>query len=295
MFYGSITAIITPFSKGSVDHNALTSLVEWQISSGTQAIVVCGTTGEGVLLTPLERQEVVQITLKACQGRIPVIVGCSAPSTWETIALVQESEAWGAQGALVLTPYYVRPSQKGLVEHFKAVAAASSLPLILYNNPGRVGTDISLETIKELAEVPTIVGLKECNGDLTRLVELRGSIHPFRKDFVFLAGDDPTLVPYLANGGDGCISIAANVIPQHCRALIDAWIARDEAKLALLRDALLPLQKAMVLETNPTPAKYAVSLVRQTRNEVRLPLQPVGPETEKKIQEALKIAQSVNL
>ena len=293
MFSGSIVALITPFQKGNVDLEALSSLVEWHICSGTQAIVACGTTGEGFLLTPKERQEVIRTILKAAQKRIPVIIGCGAPSTWEAIALVKEAEQLGAQASLVVSPYYVKPNQEGLFEHFKAVAEASSLPLVVYNNPGRSGVEISVETLSRLAKIPTVVGLKDSSCDGTRLIELRQNIRPYRPDFVFLSGDDPTVSSYLANGGDGCISITANLVPKQCQDFMKAFFDKDETRFCSLRDALLPLHKALLLETNPSPVKYGVSHLGYAKNEMRLPLMPIQTETEQKILYAFDSIQRV--
>jgi 4-hydroxy-tetrahydrodipicolinate synthase len=284
MLSGSIVALITPFHKGEVDLAALKKLVEWHIHSGTHGIVACGSTGEGLLLTPTEWEDVIHTVVQITQKRIPVIAGCSASATHEAIRLIQKAETLGADGALVVTPPYVKPSQEGVYQHFLALHEASQLPLIIYNNPGRAIVDLSIDLISRLSHLPRIVGIKDSNPDITRLTQLRQKIpHPF----VFLSGDDPTAAGYLALGGDGVVSVTANVVPHLMAELAQTWKEHNLPRFSELSDKLLPLHLALLAETNPAPLKYAISALNLCHNEVRLPLLTVSSKTEDLIQSIL--------
>ncbi|MDF3033336.1 MAG: 4-hydroxy-tetrahydrodipicolinate synthase [Alphaproteobacteria bacterium] len=284
MFSGSIVALITPFFQDQVDEAALRALVEWHVQEGTQGIVVCGCTGEGALLSPQERRQVLSVSVDAAGKRIPVIMGCSSPSTAEAIQMVQEAASLGAAGALVVTPYYVKPMPEGIFRHFQEITKASPLPLIIYNNPGRVVIDLPVSLLARLATLPTVVGVKDSGTDMRRLPQLRQVVS---KPFCFLSGDDPTVTAYLAKGGDGAISTTANVAPKLYQEMIGAWQKQDFLKFSTIRDRLFPLHEALLMETNPSPLKFAVSLLGKCRNEVRLPLVPVSAPTEKMVRETM--------
>jgi 4-hydroxy-tetrahydrodipicolinate synthase len=284
MFSGSIVALVTPFFQDRIDEKALRDLVDWHCDQGAQAIVVCGSTGEGALLTPQERHQVLSVSLDAASKRIPIIMGCSSASTAEAAAMTKEAESLGAAAALVVTPYYVKPMPEGIFQHFQAISKASTLPLIIYNHPGRTSIDLSIDLLIRLATLTPVVGIKDSGTDLRRPIQLRQAIS---KPFCFFSGDDPTASAYLANGGDGCISVTANVAPKLCREMITAWKSQDLETFSKIRDLLSSLHEALLLETNPSPLKYAVSLLGKCHNEVRLPLVPVSPATEAKIKKAM--------
>lgn len=284
MFSDSIVALITPFFQGSVDKKALKNLVEWQILEGTQAIVACGSTGEALLLTPQERHEVLSTVLEAVNNRIPVIAGCGSASTAETLAMVQHAQSLGVAAALVVTPYYVKPMPEGVFQHFQAISQGSTLPIIIYNNPGRSVVDLSVPLIARLATLPTVVGIKDSHPDVSRPIALRQAIS---KPFCILSGEDGTASAFMANGGDGCISVTANVAPKLCQQMMTAWKTQDLKTFAKTRDQLMPLNTALFTETNPSGFKYAVSLLGKCHNELRLPLVPVSLSTEALVKSAM--------
>lgn len=278
-------ALITPFSNGKVDREALKKLVSWHIDSGTQAIVACGSTGESALLTYDERHNILQDVISAANKRIPIIAGCGAPSTAECIGLVRQAKEIGASAALVVSPYYVKPSQQGQYEHFFQIHEAVDLPLILYNNPARTSVDMSLDLVAQLAELPRIVGLKDSNPDVSRAIGLRRMI---TRSFALLSGDDPLAAAYLANGGHGCISVTANVAPHFCHQLMSSWFHRDLDHFAMMRDQLDILNRALSSETNPIPIKCAVAELGYCRNELRLPLLPASSQTQQLLRQTLQ-------
>jgi 4-hydroxy-tetrahydrodipicolinate synthase len=284
MFSGSIVALITPFFQDQVDESALRNLVEWHIQEGTQGFVVCGCTGEGALLTSQERQKVLSITLDTTQGRIPVVMSCNAPSTREVIEMAKEAEQLGADGLLIITPYFVKPTPEGIFQHFESICKATSLPIIIYNHPGRTMIDLSINLLVRLVSLPNIIGIKDSGTDLRRPIQLRQATS---KPLIFFSGDDPTASAYLAKGGDGYISVTANVAPKLCREVIEAWNKQDLTKFATLRDLLYPLHEALVMETNPGPLKFALSLMGKANNELRLPLVTVSQNTENAVREAM--------
>lgn len=284
MFSGSIVALITPFFQGQVDKKALQALVEWQIEEGSQGILLCGSTGEGALLTSEERQEILKLTLETAKGRIPIIMGCSAASTKEAVQNVVDAEKMGATAALVMTPYYLKPMPEGIFQHFEAISKASSLPLIIYNHPGRAGIDLSIPLLVRLVNLPNVVGVKDSGTDMRRPLQLRQATS---KPLCFFSGDDPTTAAYLAKGGDGFISTTANVAPKLCRELVSTWHEGDLTRFAQLRDQLFPLHEALVMETNPSPLKYGVYLLGKCHNELRLPLTPVSTKTEQEVRQAM--------
>ncbi len=280
MFTGSLVALVTPFRNDAVDEAAFQAFVDWQISQGTHGIVPCGTTGESPTLTHTEHKRVVELAIEAAARRIPVIAGTGSNSTAEAIELTRHAKEAGADAALVVTPYYNKPTQEGLYQHFKAIHDSAELPIIIYNIPGRSVIDMSVATMARLAKLPNIVGVKDATANLQRPLDVRREIGP---DFCQLSGEDATIVAFLAQGGVGCISVTANVAPSLCARLHNAWRAGDYQTVFRIRDQLGPLHNAMFLETNPAPAKYGVSLLGRCENSVRLPLVAVTAETQAKV------------
>ncbi len=281
---GSIVALITPFHNGEVDISALKKLVDWHIAEGTQGIVACGSTGEAALLTAKERRLVLETVVTAVQRQIPVIAGCGAPSTHETWAMMAEAKEIGCDAALVVTPYYVKPTPEGVYQHFKALNDVG-LPIVLYNNPGRAVTGLSVETVVRLAALPMVIAIKDSCDDLTRVIKMRQQI---TKGFSFLSGDDPIATAYMAQGGDGVVSVSANIVPRLNQQMMQAWQNRDLETFATLRDKLLMVHESMFVETSPSPIKYAVSQLGFCDSEVRLPLVPVTESTKGIVNHALK-------
>lgn len=286
-FQGSIVALVTPFKKGQVDFDAFQQLVEWHVASGTHGLVPCGTTGETPTLSLEEHKKLVRACVEAARGRVPVIAGAGSNATAAAIDLARAAEKSGADGILVVTPYYNKPSQEGMYQHYKAIHDAQGLPIILYNVPGRTGVELSVETTVRLAALKRVAGIKDASVDLSRPLQLR---HALGDDFIQLSGEDATVAAYLAQGGHGCISVTANVAPKACADLHNAWNKKDYKTFARIRDQLMPLHKNMFIETNPAPAKYAVSLLGRCRDELRLPLLPVSKESRAKIAAAMKQA-----
>ncbi len=273
MFKGSIVALITPFHEQQVDFAALERLVEWHIQQGTQGLVVCGSTGESMMLEADEHQQIVATAVKVAAKRIPIIAGTGVISTRQTIMLSQQAEQAGADGLLIVTPPYVKPTQDGLIQHFKVVHDATNLPIILYNNPGRAVVTLNTETVLELAKLSRIVGLKDSTGDLDRPVMMRKHLGT---KFALLCGEDNLTLPYMSHGGDGVINVTGNIAPRLMRELIDAWHVQDQARLTQAREVLIPLAKMMFIEGNPVPVKYAAWRLGLCANEVRPPLLPLS-------------------
>jgi len=287
MFRGSITALITPFKNGDIDWKAFDNLIEWQIENGTHGLVPCGTTGESPTLTHDEHMAIVKRCVDVVKQRIPVIAGSGSNSTKEAIDLTISAKEAGADGALIVTPYYNKPSQDGMYAHFKAIQDSCDLPIILYNIPGRSVVDMNLATMTKLAKLPNIVGVKDATSDLIRPLETRLEIGP---DFCQLSGDDPTAAAFLAQGGHGVISVAANVAPKQCADMQDAWVSGDMKTFISLRDALMPLGRDLFSDTSPGPTKYAASLLGLCSEEVRLPVLPPNDAAKEKVKAALKHA-----
>ncbi len=285
MFKGSIVALITPFRGGRVDEKGFQGFVEWQIGQGTHGVVPCGTTGESPTLSHAEHHRVVELCVEVAKGRIPVIAGTGSNSTDEAIDLTRHAKAAGADAALVVAPYYNKPTQEGLFRHFEAIATAVDLPVIVYNIPGRSVVDISVETMARMAKLPNIVGVKDATADLVRPLKTRLACGP---DFCQLSGEDATATAFLAMGGVGCISVTANVAPQLCAEMQAAWARGDLATCFAIRDRLMPLHDAMFCETNPAPAKYAVSLLGRCLPGVRLPLVELTEGSKRKVEAALQ-------
>ena len=284
MFSGSITALITPFRNGAIDEAAFQNLVDWQIREGTNGLVPCGTTGESATLSHAEHQRVIELCIEAAGARVPVIAGAGSNSTAEAISLTNFAARAGADAALIVTPYYNKPTQEGLYQHYQAIHDASDLPIIIYNIPARSVVDMSVATMKRLAVLPRIVGVKDATADLVRPLRTRTEIG---HEFCQLSGEDATVVAFLAQGGHGCISVTANVAPRACAALHTAWRQSDLKTVNHYRDLLLPLHQAMFTETSPAPVKYAAELLGLCGAELRLPMVPVSSQTQELVRAAL--------
>ncbi|HVY88396.1 MAG TPA: 4-hydroxy-tetrahydrodipicolinate synthase [Hyphomonadaceae bacterium] len=288
IFKGSIPALVTPFRNGKVDDTAFVELVERQIANGTHALVPCGTTGEASTLSHEEHRHVVELCVKTSRGRVPVIAGAGSNSTEEAISLLQHAKAVGAHAALVVNPYYNRPSQDGVYAHYKTLNEAVQLPIFVYNVPVRTGSDMSPDLIGRLAKLPNIVGIKDASADLSRVARhtaLAG------KDFIQISGEDPTAVGFNAQGGVGCISVTANVAPKACADMQNACLQGDYGLARQINDKLARLHRAMFLEPSPAPAKYALALLGLCTDETRLPIVPVqSAEVKGEIAAAMKEA-----
>ncbi|MBU1230831.1 MAG: 4-hydroxy-tetrahydrodipicolinate synthase [Proteobacteria bacterium] len=282
---GAFTALVTPFKNGAVDEEAYRAFIEWQIEQGINGVVPCGTTGEAATLSHEEQGQVIRICVDQVKGRVPVIAGAGSNNTREAIGLTALAKKAGADAALIITPYYNKPTPDGLVAHFKAIAAEASMPYILYNVPGRTGQNVLPKTIARVVrEVPEVIGCKEATGNITQgseLVELMG------KDFLVLSGDDFTVLPLLAVGGCGTISVTSNVMPAKMSGMIDAFFKRDNARALALHLEMNPVHRAMFLETNPIPVKTALSLMGKMGLEFRLPMVPLEAASLAKLKEAL--------
>ena len=287
MFSGSLVAIVTPFSKGKFDEKAMADLIEFHIANGTDGIVPCGTTGESATLRPDEHERVVAVTVEVVNKRIPVIAGTGSNSTDEAITFTKHAKAVGADGALLITPYYNKPTQEGLFRHFEAVAKAVDLPQILYNIPGRTSINMLPTTTARLSRVPNIVGIKEGSGSLQQVSEI---IHHSKPGFLLLSGDDPLTLPMIALGGKGVITVTANVAPTDMAHMVSAALKGDYERARTLHFKLTPLFTALFLETNPIPVKAALAMMGKMSEEVRLPLTPLADEYRPKLREALKQA-----
>lgn len=291
MFQGSICALITPFRDGGVDEQAYEAFVDWQISEGTEALVPCGTTGESPTLSHDEHRRVVEICISIANGRVPVIAGTGSNSTEEAIALTQHAKEAGADGALVVTPYYNKPTQEGLYQHYKAINDAVDLPVIIYNIPGRSVIDMSIETMARLAKLPNIVGVKDATNDVSRATRQKLAVDG---DFAQLSGEDGTQMGFLAQGGDGCISVTANIAPKPMAEFHQAWRSGDIATAQSINERLMPLHVGLFCESNPAPVKFGASLLGKCAEDVRLPLAAISAESRKTVEAAMRSAQLLN-
>ena len=285
MFKGSIVAIVTPFNNGKVDEKALGNLIEWHIKQGTNAIVPCGTTGESATLDYEEHHRVIRFTVEKVRKRVPVIAGTGANSTDETIMITKEAKKSGADAALVVAPYYNKPTQEGLYRHYKAVARAVNIPIVLYNVPGRTAVNILPSTVARLAEIKNIVALKEATGDMKQASEV---IRLCGDKISVLSGDDFTTLPLMALGGKGTISVTANVAPKLVSRMCGLWLQGKYAEARKIHFQLEPLNASMFFETNPIPVKTALSLMGKIREEFRLPLCEMAPANKEKLKKVLK-------
>jgi 4-hydroxy-tetrahydrodipicolinate synthase len=284
MFKGSITALITPFKNGALDEEALQRFVEWQITEGTHGLVPTGTTGESPTLSFDEHKRVIDITIKTARGRVPVIAGTGSNSTDEAIDLSTHAEKSGADGILIVNPYYNKPTQEGLYQHFKAINDRVGIPIVIYNIPGRTNVDMSVETMARVYELKNVVGVKDATANLARVSQQRAAMGP---EFNQLSGEDATALGFAAHGGHGCISVASNVAPRLCAEFQNALMKGDYPAALKLQDRLMPLFDAMFVETNPGPVKYAASRLGLCAAEMRLPLTPVTDQTKKVVDAAL--------
>lgn len=291
-FRGSFPALITPMKGGEIDEEALRDLIEWHINEGTHGIVPVGTTGESPTLSHDEHKRVVEIAVETVNGRIPVIAGTGSNSTREAVDFTRHAEQAGADGALVVVPYYNKPTQDGLYAHFKAVADSTSLPIFVYNVPGRSVADISVETLARLAhDCSNIVGTKDATADLTRPSKQRLASG---EAFIQLSGEDGTALGFNAHGGVGCISVTANVAPRMCAEFQEACLGGDYGKAIKIQDRLMPLHSALFAETSPAPVKFAASLLDLCEPELRLPMVPVSAATEQLVKDAMVHAGLLN-
>lgn len=284
-FEGSLVAIVTPFKNGKVDGDALRGLIEFQIAGGTSGIVPCGTTGESATLSHAEHDEVISITVNACKGRVPVLAGTGSNSTWEAIELTQHAQKAGADGSLLITPYYNKPSQEGLYRHFESVAKATDLPIVVYNVPGRTSVNMLPATVKRLAGIKNIVGIKEASGSLQQIGEI---INDCDDDFAVLSGDDALLWPILAIGGKGVISVTANVLPDKMAALCAAAARGDMEPARSLHYELSKMNDVLFIDTNPVPVKTALALMGKISDEIRQPLSPLSSQHREQLKSVLR-------
>jgi 4-hydroxy-tetrahydrodipicolinate synthase len=288
LFKGSITALVTPFANGAVAETTFEQLVEWQISQGSHGLVPCGTTGESPTLSHAEHKRVVELTIGAANGRVPVIAGAGSNSTSEAIELATHAEKAGADGVLIVAPYYNKPSQEGIYQHFKAIDAVIGIPIIVYNIPPRSVVDISVDTLARIfRDCKNVVGVKDATGNLARPSLERMACGP---EFNLLSGEDMTALGYIAHGGHGCISVTANVAPRLCAQFQDACLKGDFAVALELQDRLAPLHRALFLEPSPAGPKYALHLLGRGSVDVRLPLVGVSAPVAKEIEAAMRHA-----
>jgi 4-hydroxy-tetrahydrodipicolinate synthase len=281
---GVITALVTPFRNGAIDETAFAALIERQVAAGVHGLVPVGTTGETATLSHQEHARVVSLCVEVVAGRVPVIAGAGSNATPEGIGLVRHAKAAGAQAALVVTPYYNRPSQEGLYQHYAALAASCDLPILVYNVPGRTGGDIANDTLARLAKLPTIVGIKDATGDLGRASLQRLMCGP---EWTMISGDDPSALGYIAHGGHGCISVTANVAPAACARMYDAALAGDFATARAINDTLVRLHRAVFLDASPSPTKYALARLGLMTEDCRLPITPCADSVRGEIDAAM--------
>ena len=285
MFKGSIVAIVTPFKGGKLDEEAYRQLIEFQIQNGTSAIVPCGTTGESATLDIEEHNRVIDVAIEAVNKRVPVIAGTGGNSTSEAIELTRHAKKAGADASLQVTPYYNKPTQEGLYQHFKAIAQAVALPQVLYNVPGRTSVNMLPQTVARLAELPEVVAIKEASGDLGQMAEI---IRLAGDKITLLSGDDNLTLPILSIGRKGVISVVANVVPKDTADMLAAWENGDIDKAREIFFKLLPLCQAMFYETNPIPVKTALALMKKIQGEFRLPLVPMAEANIERLKKALR-------
>ena len=284
MFRGSITALITPFRNGKVDEAAFTRFIDWQISEGTDGLVPVGTTGESPTLDHDEHKRVIELAVLTAKKRVPVLAGTGSNSTDEAVELSQYAETVGADAVLVVTPYYNKPSQEGLYQHFKAINDAINIPIIIYNIPGRSIVDMSVATMARCYELKNIVGVKDATANLARPSQTRAALGP---DFCQLSGEDATALGFMAHGGAGCISVASNVAPRLCAEFQNACLAGDFKRALTLHDRLMPLHEVLFIETNPAPVKYAVSRLGFGTADMRLPMVSLSEASRRAIDQVL--------
>src|SRR5947207_10382563 len=290
-FRGSFTALVTPFGNGALDEKAFRGLVDWQIAEGTDGLVPVGTTGESPTLSHEEHGQAVEWCIEQAKGRVPVIAGAGSNCTAEAIELARHAEKAGANAVLVVTPYYNKPTQEGLYQHFKAINDAVGIPIIIYNIPGRSVIDMSVETMKRLYELKNIAGVKDATASMVRVSQQRAAMG---EDFNQLSGEDATVLGYMAHGGHGCISVTSNVAPRLCSEFHVAWRKGDVTTALRLHDKLMPLHNNLFIESNPAPVKYALSLLGKIEEKLRLPMVPVSEPTRVAVRSAMVHAGLIN-
>ena len=278
MFKGSTVALVTPFRNGKVDEKAMGDLVEFHVENGTDALLPCGCTGEAATLDHDEQVRTIQVVIEAAAGRVPVLAGTGSNSTQEAIHLTGEAKKSGADAALLISPYYNKPTQEGIYRHYKAVAEAVDIPIVLYNVPSRTGKSIEPETVARLSEIETIVAIKEASGSLDQSSSIAGCC-----DIVILSGDDSLTLPLMSIGAQGVVSVAANVVPGKVAAMTHAWLEGDPEQARIIHYELLPLFKAMFIETNPIPVKTTLAQMGMIAEEFRLPLCSMSEENRSKL------------
>jgi len=290
-FRGSFTALVTPFKNGALDEKAYRDLVEWQITEGTNGLVPVGTTGESPTLSHEEHKLAVEWCIDQAKERVPVVAGAGSNSTNEAVELSRHAEEAGADAVLIVTPYYNKPTQEGLYQHFKAINDAIGIPIIIYNIPGRSVIDMSVDTMKRLYELKNIAGVKDATANMVRVSQQRAAIGP---DFNQLSGEDATALGFMAHGGHGCISVTSNVAPRLCAEFQGACLRGDYSTALKLQDKLMPLHQNLFIETNPAPAKYALSVLGKCADTVRLPMVPLGEKSKAAVREAMVHAGLIN-
>jgi 4-hydroxy-tetrahydrodipicolinate synthase len=290
-FRGSFTALVTPFKNGGVDEAAFRGLVEWQIAEGTNGLVPVGTTGESPTLSHDEHMSVVEWCVDQASKRVPVIAGAGSNSTREAIEFSQHAEKVGADAVLIVTPYYNKPTQEGLYQHFKAINDAIGIPIVIYNIPARSVIDMSVDTMARLFELKNVAGVKDATANVVRVSQQRAAMGA---DFNQLSGEDASALGFMAHGGHGCISVTSNVAPRLCAEFQSACLRGDYAAALTLQDKLMPLHNNLFIETNPAPAKYALSLLGKCSDSVRLPMVPVNEKTRAAVREAMVHAGLIN-
>jgi len=284
MFYGSIPALITPFKEEKVDYNSFNKIIEWSISEGSHGFVPCGTTGESPTLQHEEHKKVIEECVKIVDKRVPIIAGTGSNSTHEAIEFTRHAEKSGADAALIVTPYYNKPTQEGLYNHFESISNNTSLPIIIYNIPGRSVVDMSIETMSELSKISNIIGVKDATNDLFRPLLTRTKI---KKKFCYLSGEDGTAIPFLAQGGQGCISVTANIAPKLCSEMHNFWRNNDIDNALKINLKLAKIHHALFIETSPGPVKFAAELLNLCSSETRLPLAPIKESTKNLVRNSM--------
>ncbi len=290
-FRGSFTALVTPFKNGSVDEDGFRDFVDWQIAEGTNGLVPVGTTGESPTVSHDEHKRIVEWCIDQAKGRVPVMAGAGSNSTREAIELSEHAEGAGADAVLVVTPYYNKPTQEGLYQHFKAINDAIGIPIFIYNIPGRSVIDMSVETMTRLSQLPNIAGVKDATASMVRVSQQRAAMGG---DFNQLSGEDATILGYMAHGGHGCISVTSNVAPRLCSEFHQAWQRGDTVAALAIHDKLMPLHTDLFMESNPAPIKYALSLLGKMEETLRLPMVPVSEPTRAAVRKAMIHAGLIN-
>jgi len=291
MFKGSFTALITPFKNGKFDETSFRSLIDFQINSGTHGLVPTGTTGESPTLSHDEHIRIVEVCVEQANNKVPIIAGTGSNSTDEAIYLTKHAEKAGADAALVVTPYYNKPSQEGLLQHFTEIANSVNIPIVIYNIPGRSVIDMTNGTMAKLYKLKNIVGVKDATGDIPRVYSTKNDVG---KDYILLTGDDSTTLAFMTYGGHGAISVTSNIAPQLCSEFQNLCMDKKFYEASIINDQLMPLHRALFLESSPGPVKYAASVLGLCSEEVRLPVTTISKETKKSIDSALRHASLID-